>query len=143
MEMGKEAMIDIARQNRDLTLFLPSEGLLIKIAEWQRENEPFFIRLVASAHESRIKEALSTSVMAIIDATDRPDAAMKVLELSIEELGGSRTAMYAEVAHDELEIMARQHGVQWLLGPMSTWHWRESLLRLEQEKEAYLLGHGA
>lgn len=136
-------MVNVARIGLDVSVFFPSTSLLLQMAGWLRESYPFYYRLIAARQPMFIKDALSSSASVIIDATERPDDATAVLELSVGQIGPHKTIVYTERMHEGLEVFARTRGVQLLLGPMGEGEWRGFFESLDRAKVTYGRRRGA
>lgn len=128
-------MVKMDPQYRDIALYYPTESLLLQVAQWVHTHPYYHLRLVCSVHRGSVLAALKEAAAAIIDATERPDAAANMLE-QIGKTARSRVVVYTEFPHEGLELFVRVRGVMFLLGPMEPEHWESFFERIESAGSA-------
>ena len=116
-------MVSINNPMRDVVLYRAGRQLLLDVADWAGRHGRFPLRLVSSSRPVDIRESLSLSAFAVIDATTSPAEALRVLQTIVEMGAGERVALYTESMHPGLELAVRLAGVPVLLGPLGPNEW--------------------
>lgn len=102
---------------RDIVLYYPTEPLLLQITEWLRDHPYYHIRVVSSRRKRSVVAALESAAAALIDATDRPDAAMDALR-HLVGANWPHPIVYTDHADEALELFVRVRGAIFLTGPV-------------------------
>ena len=118
----------------DLLLVYPGVPLLTQVADWARDNgnTAVVLRILSSRDPLLIRAAVRNAAMVIVDATERPGAAMSAVESAIAHTSPANIVVYTEQVHAGLELFTRVRGVALIVGPMSRPEWDAWLESLQQ-----------
>jgi hypothetical protein len=118
----------------DLLLVYPGVQLLTQVADWARDNgnTAVVLRILSSRDPLLIRAAVRHAAMVIVDATERPGAAMSAVESAIAHTSPTNIVVYTEQVHAGLELFTRVRGVVLIVGPMSRPEWDAWLESLQQ-----------
>jgi len=118
----------------DLLLVYPGVPLLTQVADWARDNgnTTVVLRILSSHDPLLIRAAVRHAAMVIVDATERPGAAMSAVESAIAHTSPTNIVVYTEQVHAGLELFTRVRGVALIVGPMSRPEWDAWLESLQQ-----------
>jgi len=111
---------------RDVTLFLATESLVLQAAKWSERHPSFALRIVSSQLPGAVLRGLEDAAFSVIDATDRPQQALGLMQRGLERVGRQAIAIYTEIMHEGLEVLVRCAGVPLWLGPMAQSEWEAS-----------------
>ena len=106
-----------------------------QVSGWAVVCPAYDFRLSFTRSTQAIRNVSEEVSMAIIDATEKPAAALSAFDLMADDERADSTVVYTEVMHEGLELAVRSRGSLLLLGPMDDATWLELLGKKSQLHE--------
>lgn len=112
-------------KSRRLLLGAPGASLLSQLKEYAAAHGTIEVGLLTPDHSSAVVRAVRKAHCVILDATEDPETAGKVLRILAGRSEAHKTAVYTETLHPGLELFVRLRGALLAVGPLSTIEWTE------------------
>ena len=116
-------MTPIRDANSSMLLLYPSVSLMRQIAAIVQPAIRCDLLAASPVLPSRLSRLPEETFACLIDATDRPEKAMKMLEWILGLTRPPLLGVYTEVVHPGLEVFVRLRGSLLYLGPMTDAQW--------------------
>ena len=113
----------------DLVVYLAGSPLLEQIAAWAKACGDVAVRLSNSRNRGILRAMAAAADAVLIDASERPGAAVDVLRCVLPVCDPAGVAVYCEKPNEILSVIVNTAGVPLWTGVRTHWEWHRFVRR--------------